>query len=939
MSRTPWLLLVASALVVPYADAAVTGAVRGSVVDDGGLPVPGATVILTGSGIAGELTATTDAVGTFRFLNVPPGTHSVRVVKAGLAQVRLTITVRLDETAFVPVVLSVSGAEEVVIEETLPVIDATRSSISTELSYETISNLPVGRSYQSAVNMLPGVSGRVDTQNGGPSNGNPSVRGEGQYGNNYALDGISTRDPATKTFGQNVNFDAIQDIQVYTDGAPAEFGQATGMLVNVVTKSGGDDHHGSAAYYFSSHASGGTYPIADLATHEEVETTKRKFMNHEVSVTAGGPIVKERIWYYAAADFNTGWTQFEGSDESARQEDTSIDGFAKLSFFVTPDITVRYQFNGGFTNIPNYESSSQYTPEAQARYHSDDLAHLFNVDWRPGPKSVWELRTLYNEGNIDVVPMSGDEETPSFYDLDSGQYYGNYDSFDYNRRGRLGGNLKLTQLVDNFGGSHKIKLGGEFWRLTDSRELVFTGPGDGVQYTAQGSAGLPCDAADFSNCWGYTEYTAAGALGHVGNITSGFLQDDWQPAENVTLNLGVRVDREQLLQNAGEVVLDNTMLSPRAGLAWDITKDSKTLILANAGRYYDLAGNTFADWGDTRSAFVYKEYQNDGAGNYDLVWVQDPATDPLIYCNEQSLDTFGPEQWVDAQIACQGELRAYHKDSVVVGVKRELFPLFAVSLRGILSQTSDLAEDVDWNLDTWVITNPAQKVRNYRALELTAEKKFDKHWQLLASYTLSESKGHMPGQFEISSGGQSGSDGNQVGVYLDDVSDIETRTLYFDAGYGWLLDGLAGLGTIHDDAGYYGYLPYHHFHDLKVNGSYTFDYTTGVGDMGTTLGVVYEFNSGNAWQKRGFVSLYGDYFAFPEGRGSRFMPAVNWFDFRVAQKLVTEKDRELELSIDLFNLFDLKSPITYYQNDDENFGLTLYRQEPRSIRVGLHGTY
>ncbi|MEZ4238256.1 MAG: Plug domain-containing protein [Myxococcota bacterium] len=100
---------------------------------------------------------------------------------------------------------------------------------------DTIQNLPVGRSFASVVNTIPGVSGRVDTQNGG-SGGSPSVRGEGGYGNNYMIDGVSTRDPATKTSGAGVNFDAIEEIQVYTDGAPAEYGQFTGMMVNVVTR-------------------------------------------------------------------------------------------------------------------------------------------------------------------------------------------------------------------------------------------------------------------------------------------------------------------------------------------------------------------------------------------------------------------------------------------------------------------------------------------------------------------------------------------------------------------------------------------------------------------------------------------------------------------------------------------------------------------------------
>jgi hypothetical protein len=119
---------------------------------------------------------------------------------------------------------------------------------------------------------------------------------------------------------------------------------------------------------------------------------------------------------------------------------------------------------------------------------------------------------------------------------------------------------------------------------------------------------------------------------------------------------------------------------------------------------------------------------------------------------------------------------------------------------------------------------------------------------------------------------------------------------------------------------------------VKVNGSYTFNF-------GTTVGLVYEFDSGHAWQKRAYTELYQDYYSMPEGRGSRFMPPTNYVDLHLGHAIKLPHGRGIEVSVDVFNLLDLSAPITYYENDDENFGLTLYRQAPRSIRAMLKGYY
>ena len=971
MNRFSWmpapLLVAAFAISAPaYAD---TGAVRGEVLDEGGLAIPGVVVTITGVNIAGELRTETDADGHFRFPTVPPGVHDVTFTKEGFAPTRTSATVRLDESTRIPVVLqSAVGSMEIVIEEQLPVIDSTRSAFSTEMSTSLLQNLPIARNAQQAVNMLPGVDGRVDTQNGGPGKGNPSVRGEGSYGNNYLLDGISTRDPATKTYGTNVNFDAIEQIQVYTDGLPAEFSQATGMLVNVVTKDGGDEHFGSAGYWIAGSddtIAPGTYPILNLETGEEEDTDKRNFVNRELSLLGGGPIIQERLWYLVGVDFQQGNTQYESMPPNTPYMRYDGQAFGKLTFFATPNLSFQYQLGAGGANIDNYETSGQYTADAQGQYRNREMNQVGTVRFNPGTKTSVELKLAHQLSRIDVVPLSGDEELAQVFDLSTSQYTGNYDSFDYNDRNRLGGSLKITQLVDGFLGDHRFKAGAEIWRVSDSRYLKFTGPGDGKSYIRDEANGFDCTSSDggltYDNCYGYTEYVDVGdPLGHVGYIFGSFLQDDWQPIERLTLNLGVRFDRESLFaynpdatgSGGSYTVSPDTnvykalMPAPRLGLAWDITGDSKNVIIANYGRYYDVSGTDFAGWGDTRSSFVYNEYRQDpSTGNYDLVWSQDPEANPLIYCNEQALAEKDPETgealYADA---CNNQvLRPYHSDKAIVAYYREILPLFSLGVRGIWSATTDLPEDVDTDLDIWVITNPENKRRDYRGIELVAQKKFDGKWQALASYTLSEAKGHMPGQFELASGGQTGSDGNNVGVYLDDVGNTDARDAYFGAGYGWLLDGLAGLGQsgknadgepVSDDAGYYGYLPYHSFHKLKFSGSYTFNW-------GTTVGAVYEFDSGHAWQKRGYVDLYGDYFAFPEGRGSRFMPNTHYFDVRLAQTIAfgPEKSNQMEVTLDVFNLFDLSAPITYMENDTAAFGKTLYRQAPRSVRGGVRFTF
>lgn len=1000
-------LVPIAVMVSPRAEAGTTGAVRGQVLDAEGLPVPNATVVLTGADVAGERTVVTDGNGEFRMLGLAPGPKEVLVTKEGFNPTKYTVSIRLDETAFVPVTLkgAAGAGAEIIVEETLPVVDTTRSAVSTQMTTDLLQNVPTGRSYQSAVNMVPGVYGRIDTQNGGPSTGNPSVRGEGQYGNNYLVDGISTRDPATKTFGSNVNFDAISEIQVYTDGYPAEFSNATGMLVNVVTKDGGNEHFGSAGYFLDMSLcndlyggeddgladikkgiqegslsqedvdaqiaayeekykdNGCYYYVRDSDVGREIPVKKRSIFDNELSLVAGGPVLQDKLWYFASlsADYNK--DRYEGQSLDSPYKSKGYEAVAKLTWFPTTDTSVQLQVSGSGTGTENYETSPLFTAESQATRQQKSLSPMLTARWRPSEANELELKLTYWSLGLNIVPSSGDDQAPAVQDI-SGLYTTNYDSFDYNTRSRLGGSLKYTQLVEDMFGDHKFKIGAELWQVKSSRTIDYTGQGmdaffdqqawsdpdsvadtSGYLFYKDEANGYPCTAAaNYTDCSGYRQSAVVDPIPGSSNIFGLFMQDDWS-IKPLTFNLGFRLDHEADFQSDGTKIIDQWMPAPRFGAAWDVTQDSKTLVSVNAGRYYDVNGTSFVQWANTRSSNKYTEYRANGDGTYFIAHQQDPAGNPLIYCTQESLAQLVDLGSVDEATAddlwqnfCNEEkLKPYHMDKVVLGIKREVVPLLAVGVKGILSHTDDFTEDVDYDLNTWVVTNPKDadgnsiKMRDYKAMELTVERKFDGVWQALASYTLSSATGHMPGQFEIASGGTTGSSGNEVGVYLDDINDPETRLSFFEAGYGYYLDWFSGLGRVGDDS-YYGYLPYHSFHQVKIAGSYTLP-------SDTTIGAVYEFDSGHAWQKRGYNFAYGDYFTFPEGRGTRFMDPVHYVNLRVAQNIDFSEKQSLEVSLDVFNVLDLEKPVTLYENEGEYFGQVMYRQSPIAFRLGATFKY
>jgi len=277
-----------------------TGTISGRVVDAQGLPVPGAAITITGS--QGVKTAVTDGDGRFTVPFLTPGRYAVRAALQGFTPIdRSNVQVQLGQTTDIPFALQVGAIDEA-IQVALPAtaIDTTSAAIGASLDSETLSRLPVGRRFSDTLYLAPGVS-----TGGNVGVANPSVEGSSGLENQYVIDGVNITNGGYGalgsysivfgSLGNGTPYDFMQEVQVKTAGYEAEFGQATGGVINVVTKSGTNAFKGSAFGYARPH----TFE-AEYTTVQSVEGTVNTVASrlNDAGATIGGPVLTNRLFFF-----------------------------------------------------------------------------------------------------------------------------------------------------------------------------------------------------------------------------------------------------------------------------------------------------------------------------------------------------------------------------------------------------------------------------------------------------------------------------------------------------------------------------------------------------------------------------------------------------------------------------------------------------------------
>lgn len=289
-----------------------TGVIRGVVTDESGAVLPGVTLTLRGRAVPGAPTTVSNETGAYRFPNLPPGLYDVTAELAGFTTSAQTgIQVSLGGTAEVSVSLKVSTlAETVTVVAQAPIVDSTSSQVATNYSREWVENAPVRRfTFFDLINAAPGVSASTSTSSRSQSFGSATNE------NVYLIDGTDFTAPLTGAAWPWPNTDAIEEVQVLSLGAPADYGNLGGAVFNVVTRQGSNTFHGDANYYFQNQSLTGRNTTDKQDNKQPHNRDEFKDMTFQL----GGPVAKDKLWFFGSFQYQRDADSQPGTDPAYRR--------------------------------------------------------------------------------------------------------------------------------------------------------------------------------------------------------------------------------------------------------------------------------------------------------------------------------------------------------------------------------------------------------------------------------------------------------------------------------------------------------------------------------------------------------------------------------------------------------------------------------------------
>jgi outer membrane receptor protein involved in Fe transport len=375
------------------------GTLTGTVIDASSKqPVPDVVVTATSPNLQGEQMVVTDSAGVYRIPSLPPGTYTVRLEKEQYKpytrdgiQLRSDTTLRVD-AHLLPEALK---GDEVTVVARPPSVDIGSSSIGQNISQEFTRRIPVGapggkgggsRSFESVAETTPGAN--ADTYG-------TSINGTTSPENQYVLDGMSVNNPAFGVVGTPLSMEFIKEVNVITGGYMPEYGRATGGMMNVVTKSGSNEFHGGVFGYYSPGGLEGKRSLI-RAAGQTVGTDPTLGYIGDIGLDIGGPIAKDKLWFYAG--FDVARTRFN-LRRTLNATRLNPDG--------TPDVAAASQGVQDF--IPGTESN--WIAESTQLQAMGKLTYAFNQDNKLALALYTTPTTTGGNGKYAINPQTGQPET------------------------------------------------------------------------------------------------------------------------------------------------------------------------------------------------------------------------------------------------------------------------------------------------------------------------------------------------------------------------------------------------------------------------------------------------------------------------------------------------------------------------------------------------
>ena len=338
----PALGFLVAALLFPslLAAASTQATLTGKVIDRNGQPLPGATVVVRNETLDfHEQGSLTDARGLYRFADLPPGkSYQLTISLPGYATLVLTdIVLEPGHAEEQDIVLRPASElkETVRVQAKSSVVDTEKVIASTTFSSSFIAELPLmGRDYQDVLVLAPGVTDVNKT-------GNPNIHGARDTDVITLVDGVSTTDPFTGYFGQNLNIESIEDLEVITSAATAQFSRAQGGFANILTKSGGNEFQGTFKFYLRSDrldgdGAGVEKPDVTGGLLGDKAYTEQHFTDLMPFLSLSGAVVRDKLWYYLSLEYIHEETPVNAVNQAFITPTYGHRAFGKLTWQLAP---------------------------------------------------------------------------------------------------------------------------------------------------------------------------------------------------------------------------------------------------------------------------------------------------------------------------------------------------------------------------------------------------------------------------------------------------------------------------------------------------------------------------------------------------------------------------------------------------------------------------